>query len=94
MFEIDVELWEELSAAEQEREIYLASQEYAELVRSLSAAQRLAKRRRAELNVAKAYRAAFREVQIEPFYEGLKRSQTRLLKLRIERSTGIMPGQA
>jgi ribosomal protein L29 len=46
------------------------------------------------LKVAKAFRTALREVEIEPFREGLKRSQTRLLKLRIERATGFVPGQA
>ncbi|WP_293812272.1 hypothetical protein [uncultured Bosea sp.] len=94
MFEIDAELWEELSAAEQEHEIYLAAQEYAAWMRSLSLSQHWAERRRAELKVAKAFRTALRDVEIEPFREGLKRSQTRLLKLRIERATGFVPGQA
>jgi hypothetical protein len=92
VFEIEAELWGELSAAAQERKIYLVAQEYHAWLRSLTLEQRWAERRRAELRVARAYRAALREVQIEPFHKGLKRSQTRLLKLRIERTTGIVPG--
>lgn len=94
MSEAEAELWKELSAAAQEREIFSAAEEYHAWMRSLSPSRRWAERRRAELNVARAYRAAFREVPIEPFQEGLKRSQMRLLKLRIERATGLVPGQA
>lgn len=94
MFEIEAELWGELPPAAQEREIYRAAQEYHAWLRSLPLRQRWAERIRTELKVARAYRAALREVQIEPFHKGLKRSQTRLLKLRIERATGIVPGQA
>lgn len=94
VFEIEAELWEELSAAAQELEIYSAAQEYNAWMRSLSPSRRWAERRRTELKVARAYRAALREVQIAPFHEGLKRSQTLRLKLRIERASGLVPGQA
>jgi hypothetical protein len=70
VFEIEAELWGELSAAEQEREIYLAAQEYHAWLRSLSPTQHWAERRRAELKVAGAYRAALREVRIDSFREG------------------------
>ena len=92
--ETEKQLWDELSAAEQELELFKAAQEYREWWRTLSHTQRWAERRRAELKVARSYRTAFREVGIEPFYEGLKRTQKRLLKLRIERTTGLAPGQA
>lgn len=94
MPEAEQRLWDELSAAEKELEIFKAAQEYREWWHSLSPSRRWAERRRAELRVARSYRAAFREVGIEPFYEGLKRSQKRLVKLRIERATGLAPGQA
>ena len=62
--ETEQRLWDELSAAEQELEISKAVREYREWWHTLSLSQRWAERRRAELKVARSYRAAFREVRI------------------------------
>lgn len=88
MLDTCFELFRELSAAEQEVEIARAANRYRHWLDCLPAAQRWQVRRRAELKVAKSYRAAYREVGIHPFFAGLKRSQARMRRLRIERAMG------
>lgn len=94
MTDLEQNFWNELSAFEQEANILEEAERFHDWRNNLTYSQRWLERRRAELRVAKSFRAAFKEVQVEPFYDGIKRAQKRLLKLRIERATGIMPGHA
>lgn len=94
MTDLEQKFWNDLSAFEQEAYILEEARKFHEWRDKLTYSQRWIERRRAELRVARSFRAAFREVQAEPFYDGMKRAQMRLHKLRIERAMGFAPGNA
>lgn len=92
--DVAMEDWMQMSDAERDAILEREMRAYNEWYDRLTPLQRYRRSRGINVRLCRDWRRHLKTLEIEVFREHLRSAQIRLLKLRIQRATGIYPGQA